>query len=137
MIQFDPNNKIVQLCAKGMESNGEEATSLFMQAWNEAENDTERFAAAHYVARVQDNVADKLNWDIIALEIAQRIDTDEVKGAFPSLYLNIAKCHEDLGELQLAKAHYENALIYTEYLLDDGYGDLIRRGILSGLERVS
>lgn len=36
---FDPNNNIVQLCAKGMElegvGNSFEASELFLQAWNE------------------------------------------------------------------------------------------------------
>jgi rifampin ADP-ribosylating transferase len=40
----------------------EEASKLFLQAWNEATNDFEKFIAAHYVARHQQNVPDKLKW---------------------------------------------------------------------------
>lgn len=49
-MQFDPNNKINQLCAKGMEMEAkqpDEAKTLFLQAWNEAANDFEKFTAAH------------------------------------------------------------------------------------------
>ena len=65
-MQFDPNNKIVKLCAEGMEMEGkgkqEEAGKYFLQAWSEATNHFEKFTAAHYVARCQKSVADKLKW---------------------------------------------------------------------------
>jgi rifampin ADP-ribosylating transferase len=66
-MQFDPNNNVIKLCAQGMdmETEGltEEANKLFLQAWSEATNDFEKFTAAHYVARYQKSVADKLRWD--------------------------------------------------------------------------
>ncbi len=45
-MHFDPNNKIVQLCAKGIELEATQplkAKVLFMQAWSEAETDIEKF----------------------------------------------------------------------------------------------
>lgn len=137
---FDPENTIVKLCALGMskEQEGltEEAAKLFSQAWNEAENDTERFIAAHYLARHQRTVADKLKWDEAALELALKINDDLIRSTFPSLYLNIAKCCEDLNDLPKAKKNYELALSFADKLPDDGYGKLIRGGIVSGLERM-
>ena len=57
MMEFNPNNKIIKLCVQGMHMEGEgrpeEASRLFLQAWNEATNDFEKFTAAHYVARHQ------------------------------------------------------------------------------------
>jgi rifampin ADP-ribosylating transferase len=54
-MEFDPRNNVVALCVQGMgmEDKGkpEEASRLFLQAWNEATNDFERFTAAYYVAR--------------------------------------------------------------------------------------
>lgn len=50
-MEFNPNNKVVKLCLKGMsmEENGnpEEAGRLFLEAWNEATDDLEKFIAAH------------------------------------------------------------------------------------------
>jgi hypothetical protein len=101
-MEFNPNNQIVKLCLQGMgmEDNGklEEASKLFLQAWNEATNDFEKFIAANYVARHQNNVSDKLRWLEAALQHALKINDDSVKSAFPSLYSNIAKCYDDLGE---------------------------------------
>ena len=55
---FDPNNDVVRLCVQDMDmeekDHPEEALRLFLQAWNEATNDFEKFLAAHYVARLTD-----------------------------------------------------------------------------------
>ena len=139
-MQFDPENPIVKLCGQGMllegEAKPEEASNLFMQAWEQAANDFERFIAAHYVARHQHDVAGKLKWDETALRLALNLKDEGIKGAYPSLYLNIAKCHEDLGNLVKAKENYESALMFADFLSDDGYGNMIKAGINNGLARV-
>lgn len=139
-MHFDPNNQVVKLCAQGMEMEGQgkpkEASELFLQAWNIATNDFEKFTAAHYIARHQETIADKLKWDETALQYALKINDDTIKGAFPSLYLNIAKGYEDLSDLDNAKNQYETALSFTNFLADDGYGKMIKTGILNGMERV-
>ena len=137
---FDPENPIIKLCAHGMELEGEgkstEALSVFQQAWNEAGNNVEKFSAAHYIARHQNSVADKLKWDKTALHLALDMKDEGIKGAYPSLYLNIAKCYEDLNDFDNAKLNYELALSYARFLLEDGYGNMIKAGIANGLGRV-
>lgn len=87
----------------------EEAGNLFLQAWNEAANDYEKFIAAHHVARHQKNVADKLKWLETGLGFALKLNNHAVKSAFPPLYLNIAKCYDDLGNAGMAKKNFELA----------------------------
>jgi len=41
------------------------------------------------------------------LQLALKINDDAVKGAYPSLYLNIAKCYEALGDHEHAKKNHE------------------------------
>ncbi len=139
-MQFNPDNPIVKLCAQGMqqEATGQpgEALALFMQAWQQAESDMDKFVAAHYVARHQPTVADKLAWDETALRHALRITGNGMEATYPSLYLNIAKCYEDMHQPQQAKAHYLQALSFARHLPDDGYGNMIKSGIEKGLERV-
>ncbi|MEO6303351.1 MAG: rRNA adenine methyltransferase [Bacteroidia bacterium] len=139
-MQFDPENKIVKLCAEGMEMEGlnkmQEAEKLFQQAWDSAENEMEKFIAAHYLARRQKNINDKLKWDETALDCALKINGEDITGAFPSLYLNIAKGHEDLGNFEKAKLFYNEANSFVELLPDDGYGKLLKSGITKGLERI-
>jgi rifampin ADP-ribosylating transferase len=140
-MQFDPNNNVVKLCAQGMEMEGkgnpEGAGRLFLQAWNEAVNDFEKFTAAHYVARHQKSVADKLKWDETALQLALKINDDTIKGTYPSLYLNIAKCYEDLNDFDNARKNYQLARSFSDYLPNDGYGKMIKSGIMNGIERIS
>jgi rifampin ADP-ribosylating transferase len=140
-MQFDPNNHVVKLCAQGMDMEGrgqnDEAAKLFLQAWDEATNDMEKFTAAHYVARHQKTSANKLKWDEIALNFAQSINNDTMKSIFPSLYLNIARCYEDLKDLSNAKKNYDLALSFSQFLSDDGYGKMIMKGINNGLERIA
>lgn len=138
-MQIDTNNKIVKLRAQGMmlegEGKNEEASKLFQLAWHEATDDFERFTAAHYVARHQENVVAKLEWDEIALRLALKINDDCVKGAFSSLYLNVAKCYEDLNDIDNAGKNYQLALSFADLLPDNGYGKMIRGGVLNGIER--
>ena len=86
---FDPDNNIVKLCANGMTAEGQgqtqEASRLFNQAWEEASNDFEKFTAAHYVARHQKSVADKLKWDETSLQFALKLNDETIKCFYPSL----------------------------------------------------
>jgi tetratricopeptide (TPR) repeat protein len=142
-MEFNPSNNIVKLCLQGMEmeekANPEEANSLFLQAWDEATDDLEKFIAAHYVARYQKNISDKLKWLETALQFALKINNDSVKSALPSLYLNIAKCYEDLRDPEKARESYELVTLSNDKPSDNGpfyhgtkadlqVGDLLRAG---------
>lgn len=145
-MEFSPFNNVVKLCIQGMsmEEAGkpEEASKLFSQGWNEATNDLEKFLAAHYVSRHQKTVSDKLKWLETALEYALKINDDTVKSAFPSLYLNIAKCYEDLSDTEKSKENAELAILFQNNPSDKGpfyhgtkadlqVGDLLTAGINS------
>ena len=123
-MEFNPNNNVAKFCVQGMdmEEKGkpEEASRLFLQAWNEATNDFEKYTAAYYVARHQQNVPDKLKWLETALQFALKINNESVSGAFPSLYSNIAKCYEDLGDFDNAKKNSELSIAFMGKLSDKG-----------------
>jgi hypothetical protein len=106
----------------GMEEKGklEEASKLFLQAWNEATNDFERFISAHYVARHQKNASDQLKWLETALQSSLKTNSAAVTSAFPSLYSNIARCHEDLNGPDKAKTNYELATSFQDKPSDRG-----------------
>jgi len=139
-MEFNSDNKIVQLCALGMEQEGKgqpaKAARLFEEAWHLAANDFEKFTAAHYVARHQKSDFNKLLWNLKALQHALNIEEEGIKPTLPSLYLNIAKCFEDLGDRDQAKVYYQEALSFTGLLPNDGYGKMIKAGIDKGLEWV-
>ncbi|HSZ71658.1 MAG TPA: NAD(+)--rifampin ADP-ribosyltransferase [Cytophagaceae bacterium] len=123
-MKFNPNNKIVKRCLQGMEmedsGKSEEASTLFLQAWNEATNDFEKFLSAYYVARHQGSIPDKLAWLETSLEFALKINDNSVRSAFPSLYSNIAKCYEDLDDLDNAKKNQELTISLKDKIEDKG-----------------
>jgi tetratricopeptide (TPR) repeat protein len=148
-MEFSPDNNVIQLCVQGlsMEEKGkpEEADRLFLQAWNEATNDFEKFIAAHFVARHQKDARDKLKWLETALAFALKINNDNVKSALPSLYLNIAKCYEDIHDFDNAKKNHESAISSRENISDKGpfyhgtkadlqVGDLLTAGTISNYD---
>jgi len=138
-MEFSDDNEIVALCVKGMEFEGQgkltEANELFTKAWNAATTDFEKFTAAHYVARHQNSVSDKLKWDKTALHHALNIDDVAIKASLPSLYLNIAKCYEDLNDFDGARNNYQKAFSYSDVLPENEYGEMIKKGIANGLKR--
>jgi len=101
-------------------ANPEEASKLFLQAWNEAANDFERFTAAYYVARHKNTLADRLKWLETSLQFALKINDVTVNSAFPSLYSNIAKCYQDLGDPDNAKKNFELAASFKGKPMDEG-----------------
>jgi len=123
-MEFSPSNPVIKLCVQGMDMEGKgepaEAKGLFLRAWNEATNDFEKFTAAYYVARHQENVRDELKWLETSLQFALNINDVTVSGAFPNLYSKIAKCYEDLGDHDSAKRYYELARSFSDKPSDSG-----------------
>jgi hypothetical protein len=70
------------------------------------------------------------------LHLALKISDESIKASYPSLYLNIAKCHEELNDFDKAKMNCRLALSFTNFLYDDSYGKLIKSGIAKGIERM-
>jgi|tagenome__1003787_1003787.scaffolds.fasta_scaffold19403288_1 tetratricopeptide (TPR) repeat protein len=138
---MDANNPIVKLCAQGMDEeakrNFESATKLFKEAWEQSASDFERCIAAHYAARHEPDVEMALQWNQQALDCAHRITDGSAAEFFPSLYLNLGKSHEDLGNRQTARELYEIAADRLGSLPASAYRDIVEDGIKRGLQRVA
>lgn len=123
-MEFSPFNPVVQLCIQGMEmeekSQPEQALDLFMQGWNEATNDFEKFLAAHYIARHQITASDRLKWIETALQYALKSNDESVKTVFPTLYGNLAQCYADLGDVENSKKNEELGTRLKENPSDKG-----------------
>src|SRR3954464_4329443 len=123
-MEFSPSNNVVKLCIQGMgmedQGKSEEASRLFLQAWDKSTNDFEKYIASYFVARHQNNVGDKLKWLETSLQFALSVNDETVKAAFPSLYSNIAKCYEDLGNADAAKKNLELANSFASDPSDKG-----------------
>ncbi|HXM15166.1 MAG TPA: hypothetical protein VN933_07980 [Candidatus Eremiobacteraceae bacterium] len=138
---MDPNNPVVKLCAAGiseeMAGRRGEAAKLYLDAWSSRTSDYEACIAAHYVARLQSTPEDVLRWNSEALRFAESANDSELRGFFPSLYLNLGKSYEDLKNLADAKKFYLLAEEAAGVLPDGEYAATVKRGIRNGLERVA
>ena len=123
-MEFNPQNKIVQRCLQGMEfetqNNPSKALSCFTQAWNEAENNFEKFLAAFYIARNQTTINEQLTWLEKAVQAALNVQNVATTSALPSLYENMAICYEQLNDLANAQKHNALASKATQNLNDEG-----------------
>jgi len=77
-----------------------------MLAWDQSKDAFERSIAAHYVARHQTTPERALHWNEESLINADAVGNDRVRDFYPSLYLNMGKSHEDLGNLKDARRFY-------------------------------
>lgn len=138
---MDANNPVVKLCAEGMMAEGrgqsDVARDLFARAWAARTDDFDACVAAHYLARQQDSVEATLRWNQEALARANAVGDERVRGFYPSLYLNLGRSYEDMGDRDAARRSYEQAAARADDLPDDGFGAMLRRGIAAGLRRIS
>ncbi|MBN9660224.1 MAG: hypothetical protein J0H49_18700 [Acidobacteria bacterium] len=141
MIEMDPENLVVRLCVKGMEcefaGDFDGAAQAFQTAWELSTDDFERCIAAHYLARHQKTAAGTLEWNQRSLHHAAAVDEDRVRGFYPSLYLNLGKSHEDLGNREEAKQFYEQAANVLDALAEGRYGGIVRDAVARALLRVA
>jgi len=137
---MDPNNPVVKLCAQGIEiemkGRRDEARSLYLQAWERRQDDFDACVAAHYAARHQETAAEWLRWNELALTHAINAPADSVRSFFPSLYLNLGKSYEDLGDMSRARELYEQGERCVDDVPDGGYAEVVRQGLHNALQRV-
>jgi Rifampin ADP-ribosyl transferase/Tetratricopeptide repeat len=123
-MEFNPNNPVIQRCMQGLtaEENGqpEAAGKFFLQAWEEAANDFEKFVAAYYLGRHQPTIPGKLEWLETALCYALAINSGTVSSALPSLYTRMAQLYEQTGDTEKAEKSYTLAASCSGSISDPG-----------------
>ena len=110
---MDLNNPVIQLCMQGSQAEFagrlDDARSLYRQAWETRRDDYEACVAAHYMARRQADPATALYWNQAALAHAEAVGDERVQSYFPSLYVNLGRSHEALGNFTKAEYYYKLA----------------------------
>jgi hypothetical protein len=103
------DNLVVKLCIEGtraeFEGRPDDARRVYWQAWEAVTDDYEACIAAHYVARFQENPGDALRWNLEALARADAVRDDRVESFYPSLFVNLGRSYELLGN-ELEATHY-------------------------------
>lgn len=140
-VSLDPDNPVIALCIQGMQAEGEgrpgDARDLFARAYEQRTDDFEACIAAHYLARHQATPRETLRWNKLAVDHAEAVSGGRVREFYPSLYLNLGRSYEDAGDHAQAARCYHLAGSRMADLPDDGYGNMLRRGIQQALRRVT
>ncbi len=130
--------RAIELSGRG---EGDQARQLLTELWDELEdgNDVvQRCAVAHHLADVQDDPRDELKWDLRALQAADDLPpeallragaTASIAGLYPSLHLNLGEDYRKVGDLSAARRHLQLGQQASAALGDDGYSQMIRRGL--------
>jgi hypothetical protein len=126
----------------------ERARDLFAGLWAQVGHDGDplhRVTLAHFMADVQDDPAQELEWDRRALAAADVL-TDDRAGAFSpsltvrgmraSLHASLAADCERVGRLEEAREQLALATAAEADLPDGGYGELVRASIQEIRERL-
>jgi tetratricopeptide (TPR) repeat protein len=136
---METDNLVVKLCLQGMEAEttgeAEEARRLFEQAWAASQNEYEACVAAHYLARHQDTPQAMFEWNREALNRADAVNDERVRGFYSSLYLNLGHSYETLGNLIEARKCYELATAKLNEIPEGAYKEIVRTGINGGCRR--
>lgn len=107
---MDPNNPVIKLCIQGSQAEFAgrigDARALYRRAWEVARDDYDACIAAHYLARYQDSPEETLRWNQTALERALAVGDERVNVFYPSLYLNMGRSYELLGNREEAQRYY-------------------------------
>lgn len=137
---MDVNNPVIKLCSEGinaeMSGKSTEAYDLYMKAWEIRKDDYDACIASHYIARLQDNPQDILLWNQRSLDYAKVVNDETVKGFFPSLYLNMGKAYQDLGDKENARKNYQLATENLDVLSENSYGDTVRNAVAKRLKEL-
>ncbi|KUL34081.1 hypothetical protein ADL22_31370 [Streptomyces sp. NRRL F-4489] len=134
---MDAELPVVRLCVAGMraeaEGRAEAARELFQQAWGGARDDYEACIAAHYLARHQSSPEETLRWNQECLDRADLVADERVQGFYPSLYVNMGKAYQQLGQLALAHSYFRRAAERVADAPEGQYADWNRFAVAEGL----
>lgn len=113
----------------------------FQQLWDEIGergDPLHRCTLAHYAADLEDDPSVALLWNQRSLDAVHELSDERlqttfptltVAGFMPSLHLNLAEDHRQLGDAVSSERHLDAAEAGLGALPKDGYGAMIRRGI--------
>ena len=138
---MDARNPIIQLCMQGVEAESAarftEACTYFEQAWRAATDDVEACIAAHYIARTKTDPYEALWWNQVALARADKHrDEPRVRAFYASLHVSLGMAHEKLGQIGIARLHFERASGSLGDIVDSEHRVLVEYCVARGLKRM-
>ncbi len=107
---MDLSRRSIALCVEGTQAECQgrvdDARRLYRRSWDEAVDDYDRTVAAHYIAHLETDPAEQLRWNQVALDHAGSAEETSVAPFIGSLYVNLGRSFEIIGDTTQARHHY-------------------------------
>jgi tetratricopeptide (TPR) repeat protein len=110
---MEDKSRSVALCIAGIaaefERRVDDARALYRSAWDSVADDYDACVAAHYVAHLEADPHQALEWNIEALRRAEASVDDRIAALYPSLYVNLGRSYELTGDAEKSREYYKRA----------------------------
>lgn len=148
MTQDETMDLIVAAIRRLHSGDREGARAAFEEIWSGMGEDADPFhvcTLSHYMADTQDEVSSELEWDLRALEAADRVTDGRAKAHhaslsmrsfYPSLHLNVGDACLRLGDIGKAREHARSARSALGDLPDSPLAEMTREAIARLSQRV-
>ncbi|ANS79388.1 hypothetical protein SGUI_1992 [Serinicoccus hydrothermalis] len=144
MIAWDDITAAIGLALSG---EGERGAQRLRGLWEQTRDPdhAQRCVLAHYLADLEAELDDEVAWDERALAEYPHVRDEDLApvgiasaaGLAPSLHLNLGDGYLRQGQTREAQAQLDAGLASADALPDDGYGAMIRQGLLRLADRVA
>lgn len=148
-MRFNPTSPFIQQLMQAIiqAEQGElaQAATTLDKMYRQTDDDYEKFLLAYQFAKVTTDIFERVKWLSVSLESAQKIDDEEVKSAYVTLFRDLSEAYKALGNHDYEKKYLELAEVEPTTPTDQGpfyhgtkadleVGDLLVPGDLSNYQ---
>ena len=110
---METKSRTLELCLQGIDAEFQrcidDARGLYRAAWEAVEDDYDACVAAHYIAHLEPDPHRAHEWNLEALRRADAVADDRVTSFYPSLYVNLGRSFELMGDHEKSAEFYAKA----------------------------
>jgi len=148
-MRFNPTSPFIQQLMQAIiqteQGNLAQAEAILDRMYRQTDDDYEKFLLAYQFAKVTTDIFERVKWLSVSLESAQKIDDEDVKSAYVTLFRDLAEAYKALGNHDYEKKYLELAEVEPKTPTDQGpfyhgtkadleVGDLLVPGGLSNYQ---
>lgn len=112
-MRFNPTSPFIQQLMQAIiqTEQGElaQAATTLDKMYRQTEDDYEKFLLAYQFSKVTTDIFERVKWLSVSLESAQKVDDEEVKSAYVTLFRDLAEAYKALGNYDYEKKYLELA----------------------------
>lgn len=135
----------MQAIIQAEQGNLAQAEAILDRMYRQTDDDYEKFLLAYQFAKVTTDIFERVKWLSVSLESAQKIDDEDFKSAYVTLFRDLAEAYKALGNHDYEKKYLELAEAEPKTPTDQGpfyhgtkadleVGDLLVPGGLSNYQ---